>query len=132
MEPPGKLRVLRIDVESPDHAGVPEMTYPWVGRQPGCGGIQARGLHAVGCDDVFRVEDIERRKCGPACERVSGIGVRVQKSPGRRIVIECLVDRVACEYYRKRKVSARQSFRQAQEIRRDAGALVREKRTGAP
>ncbi len=127
----GERPVGGLDLEGPDHAGVAEVLHTGVLRDATRRGADAGATRAVGLDDAVLVEDVEGRQRGAAGERVAGVGVRVEEAAGQVIVVERLVDRIARHYHRQRQVAAGDAFRQAQEVRRDARLLVREKRAGA-
>ena len=92
---------------------------------------QQVGALAVAGDHVVLLEDVERRQCGAAGQRVAGVGVRVQEAAPDAVVVEGAVDRVGGEDDRQRQVAAGDAFRQAQEIRPDAGLLMGEEGAGA-
>ena len=83
-------------------------------------------MHVVFLEDRQRCQ---RRRAG---ERIAGVAVRMQERIELYVVVvERLVDRVGRHDHGQRQVAAGQSFRQAQEIRADAGLLAREHRAGA-
>ncbi len=87
---------------------------------------------AVAFEHGLVAEDRQRRQRRAAGERIAGVAVRMQERFSTCILgIERGVDRGGGQHRRQRQEAAGQAFRQAQEVRRDAGLLAGEQRAGA-
>ena len=117
--------------EGEDHAGLAQLADTGMlgnrCRQPG----HELCRRPVARDDILVLEDRQRFQSGRTAQRVAAVAVRVQEGAFAAVVEEGLVHVIRGQHRSQRQETAGQAFRQADEVRGNAGLLAGEQTAGA-